>query len=42
MVLSTWFQKQTTEFVMEMADIPTTQETLNVKITNDGNAHHFL
>jgi hypothetical protein len=29
-------------FAMETADIPTTQESLHVKITNEYNDHHFL
>jgi hypothetical protein len=42
MVLSIWFWKQRTEFVMEIADVPMTQESSHVEITNEDKAHHFL
>jgi hypothetical protein len=31
-----------TKFAMETADIPMTQQSLHVEITNEGNAHHFF
>jgi len=31
-----------TKFVMGIGNIPTTQESLHVKITNEENAHNFL
>jgi hypothetical protein len=31
-----------TNFAMKTASIPTTQEGLYVKITNEDNAHHIL
>jgi len=31
-----------TKFVMETANIPMTQESLHVRITNEDNTHHFL
>jgi hypothetical protein len=40
-VLAIRSQRQTTKFAMEMANIPVTQENSHVKITNEGNAHHF-
>jgi hypothetical protein len=42
MVLSIWFQKQTTEFSLETAHIPTIRGSSHVEITNEENAHHFL
>jgi len=41
-VLSIWSWKQTTKFARETANVPTTQESLHVKITNEDNANHFL
>jgi hypothetical protein len=41
-VSSIWTRKQTTKFAMEKADIPTTQDSSHVKITNEDIAHHFL
>jgi hypothetical protein len=42
MELSVWSQKQTTQSAMETADIPMTQKSSHVEITNEDNAHHFL
>jgi hypothetical protein len=42
LVLSIGSQTQTTKFVKETADIPKIQETSNVEITNEDNAHHFF
>jgi hypothetical protein len=41
MVLSVWPQKPT-KFSLETANIPMTQESLHVKITNEDNAYNFL
>jgi len=42
MVLLVWSQKWMTKFAMETTNIPTTQENLHVKITNEASAHHLL
>jgi hypothetical protein len=42
MVLSLRPQKQMTKFEMETADVPMTQESSHVEITNENIAHHFL
>jgi hypothetical protein len=42
MVISIQSQKQTTKLSMETTNIPTTQESSHIKITNEDKAHHFL
>jgi len=35
-------QKQAKKFALETANIPTTQESSHVEVTNEDSAHHFL
>jgi hypothetical protein len=35
-------RKQTTNFAIETAGIPTTQESSHVEVRDEDNAHHFL
>jgi hypothetical protein len=41
MVLSLWCQKQTRNFAVETVEIPSTQESSHVEVTNNVDAHHF-
>jgi hypothetical protein len=42
MVLSLWSQRQMTKSAMETSNIPMTQESSHVKITNEDNAPYSL
>jgi hypothetical protein len=39
-MFSIWSRKQTTKFAIETADIPTSQESFHVEITNEDGLRH--